>query len=207
MMPGPPRVLVLDNQDSFTFNVVQGLRAAGAATGVIESRRLSARALRAMKLDGLVISPGPGRPAGAGYSLAAVESLANRIPVWGICLGHQCLAELRGARLVNASRVMHGKTSIVYHRGQGLFAGLPDELEVMRYHSLLVDADSLTPQLELTAWTEDGEVMGVRCRETGAEGVQFHPESVLGDAVTGMLQAFVTRCTRSSVAALAGGSA
>jgi anthranilate synthase component 2 len=205
-MQRPPRILVLDNQDSFTFNLVQGLRAVGAATGVIDSRCRSARAWRAMKLDGLVISPGPGRPAGAGHSLAAMECLADRIPVWGICLGHQCLAELRGARLINAPSVMHGKTSIVYHRGQGLFAGLPDELEVMRYHSLLVDADSLPPQLELTAWTEDGEVMGLRCCETGAEGVQFHPESVLGDAVTGMIEAFASRCAGSSLATLAGES-
>lgn len=206
-MSGPPRVLVLDNRDSFTFNVVQGLRAAGAATGVIDSRRVSAPALRAMRLDGLVISPGPGRPADAGHSLAAIECLAERIPVWGICLGHQCLAELHGARLVHAPRVMHGKTSIVHHQGRGLFEGLPDGLEVMRYHSLLVDADSLPSRLELTAWTDEGEVMGLRCRESGAEGVQFHPESVLGDAVTGMLAAFVTRCTRTSLAVMAGGTA
>jgi anthranilate synthase/aminodeoxychorismate synthase-like glutamine amidotransferase len=204
-MSAVPRILVLDNQDSFTFNVVQGLRAAGAATGVLDSRALSARTVPAMRLDGLVISPGPGRPANAGYSLAAIKSLAGRIPVWGICLGHQCLAELRGARLVTAGRVMHGKTSVVVHDGHGLFEGLPQGVEVMRYHSLLVDSNSLPPQLELTAWTREGEVMGVRCRETGAEGVQFHPESVLGDAVTQMLAAFVARCQRSSPAALAGG--
>ena len=205
-MSSGPRILVLDNQDSFTFNVVQGLRAAGAATGVVDSRDVDAHDLNAMRLHGLVISPGPGRPANAGQSLAAIESLAGRIPVWGICLGHQCLAELRGARLIRASRVMHGKTSVVHHRGQGLFAGLPRHLEAMRYHSRLVDADSLPPQLELTAWTEEGEVMGLRCRETGAEGVQFHPESVLGDAVTSMLATFVSRCARSSLTALAGGS-
>lgn len=193
-MSGAPRILVLDNRDSFTFNVVQGLREAGAATGVVDSAAHPAGIDAGMRLEGLVVSPGPGRPASAGGSLKSLERFVGRIPVWGICLGHQCLAELHGARLVAADRVLHGRTSRVRHHGAGLFAGLDPELEVMRYHSLLVDPASVPPSLEVTAWTPEGEIMGLRCRQTGAEGVQFHPESVVGRSVRPMLRAFVQRC-------------
>ncbi|RKZ16874.1 anthranilate/aminodeoxychorismate synthase component II [bacterium] len=189
-----PRLLVLDNRDSFTFNVVQALRQAGAATGVVDSRAMDPADFVRLDIDGLVISPGPGRPQQAGYSLQALEYFAPRLPVLGVCLGHQCLAEARGARLVEADRILHGKSSIVQHDGAGLFAGLPPELEAMRYHSLLVHPDSLGPSLECTAWTAQGEVMGLRCKRTGAEGLQFHPESVIGDAGAGLFAAFVQRC-------------
>lgn len=194
-----PRVLVLDNRDSFTFNVVQALRHAGAATGVVDSARLSAADFPRLAIDGLVISPGPGRPATAGNSLAALESFAGRVPVLGVCLGHQCLAEWAGARLMHASRVMHGKSSRVSHDGQGLFEGLPPELEVMRYHSLLVDPESLPASVKLTAWTAAGEIMGLRCRRTGAEGVQFHPESVISGPAAGLLVNFVRACATAGI--------
>ncbi len=189
-----PRVLVLDNRDSFTFNVVQALRHAGAATGVVDSGAIQPADFDRLDIDGLVISPGPGRPQQAGNSLQALDHFAPRIPVLGVCLGHQCLAEARGARLVEAERILHGKSSVVQHDGAGLFAGLPHSFEAMRYHSLLVHADSLGPSLECTAWTAQGEVMGLRCKRTGAEGVQFHPESVIGDAGAGLFAAFVRRC-------------
>jgi anthranilate synthase component 2 len=192
-----PRVLVVDNRDSFTFNVVQALRAAGAATGVVDSRSVTADALARARLDGLVISPGPGRPEDAGCSVDALAALGRRIPVWGICLGHQCLAVARGGRVLSGGRVMHGKTSVVRHDGQGLFAGLPAELEVMRYNSLLVDPGSLPESLSVSAWTAEGEIMGLRCRLTGAEGVQFHPESVLSRAARPMFRTWVERCAQT----------
>lgn len=186
-----PRILVLDNRDSFTFNVVQALREAGAATGVVEAgTALPGR----MRLDGLVISPGPGHPDDAPASMDALRRWEGRIPVWGICLGHQCLAVLQGARLVRAARILHGKTCRVDHDGQGLFTGLPARLDVMRYHSLLVEEATLPATLEVTARTAEGEIMGLRCRRSGAEGVQFHPESVAGTAARAMFASFVERC-------------
>ena len=190
-----PRILVVDNRDSFTGNVVQALREAGAATGVVDSRRVSVEEVSGMYLDGLVISPGPGRPDEAGCSSALIEALATRMPVWGICLGHQCLAESHGARIERGEQVVHGKTCVVEHDRAGLFAGLPDRIEVMRYNSLLVDPGSLPPGLAVSAWSEDGLVMGLRCVRTGAEGVQFHPESVMSAAARPMFEAFVRRCS------------
>jgi anthranilate synthase/aminodeoxychorismate synthase-like glutamine amidotransferase len=199
-MMAAPRVLVVDNRDSFTFNVVQALREAGAATGVVDARAVTADNLRRARLDGLVVSPGPGRPQEAGCSTEAIGALADRIPVWGICLGHQCLAVAHGGAVVSGGQVMHGKTSVVRHDGQGLFSGLPDELEVMRYNSLLVDPASLPDRLAVSAWTSEGEVMGLRCRITGAEGVQFHPESVLSGAARPMFRTWVERCARTVAA-------
>lgn len=194
-----PRILVLDNRDSFTANVVQALREAGAATGVVDSRRVTVDQVAAMSLDGLVISPGPGRPADAGCSSAVVQAIAAHLPVWGICLGHQCLAEVRGARVVRARRVVHGKTSRVRHDGTGLFDGLPGELEVMRYNSLVVDPESVPSGLVVIAWTDEGEVMAVRCARTGAEGVQFHPESVMSAHARPMFDSFVRRCANRAM--------
>jgi anthranilate synthase/aminodeoxychorismate synthase-like glutamine amidotransferase len=195
-----PRILVIDNRDSFTFNVVQALRESGAATGIVDARDVSAETVAAMRLDGLVISPGPGRPADAGCSGEAIRLLAPRVPVWGICLGHQCLATARGGRVVRAERIAHGKTSTVRHDGAGLFEGLADELEVMRYNSLLVDPGFPGTGLVVSAWTETGEVMGLRCTRTGAEGVQFHPESVMSAAARPMFDNFVRRCGRRAMA-------
>ena len=194
-----PRVLVIDNRDSFTFNVVQALREAGAATGVVDSRALEATDVAAMDLDGVVVSPGPGRPEEAGCSGSVIDLLAPQLPVWGICLGHQCLALLHGGRIVRAARVVHGKTSTLHHDGAGLFNGLPSRLEVMRYNSLLVDPGSLPPELVVSAWTEDGEVMGLRCTRTGAEGVQFHPESVMSPLARPMFDSFVRRCANRAM--------
>jgi anthranilate synthase component 2 len=189
-----PRILVLDNRDSFTFNVVQALRLAGAATGVVDSRSLDPERIAPLRLDGLVVSPGPGRPEHAGASEQIMQRLAPRIPVWGICLGHQCLAHLHDATIVPSKRIHHGKTSVLRHLDTGLFAGLPEDLEVMRYNSLVVDPDSLPDRLRVTAWTDEGEVMAICDRETGAEGVQFHPESVLSTASGAMFANFVQRC-------------
>lgn len=194
-----PRILVVDNRDSFTNNVVQALRESGAATGVVDSRRITASQVARMSLDGVVISPGPGRPAEAGCSNALVEALAPLLPVWGICLGHQCLAEVRGARIVRGDRVVHGKTSKVRHDGSGLFDGLPTQLEVMRYNSLVVDPGSVPAGLVVSAWSEDGEVMALRCSRTGAEGVQFHPESVMSVSARPMFDAFVRRCANRAM--------
>jgi anthranilate synthase/aminodeoxychorismate synthase-like glutamine amidotransferase len=193
MMGRRPRIMVLDNRDSFSGNVLQALREVGAAAGMVDVFDHPGGLAPALRLDGLVISPGPGRPADVAGSTASLARWSPRIPTWGICLGHQCLAELHGARLVSATKILHGKTSRVFHSGTGLFAGLDPELEVMRYHSLLVDRASLPGSLDITAWTAEGEIMGLRCRETGAEGVQFHPESVIGASVRRMFLAFVLR--------------
>lgn len=191
-MKARPRLLVLDNRDSFTWNIVQALRAAGAATGVVDAHAVGD--FSTLHIDGLVISPGPGTPDEAGRSIAAIEYFAPRIPVLGVCLGHQCLAIWRGARLVRAARIVHGKTSRVDHDGAGLFRDLPQGIEVMRYHSLIVDPASLPDTLVRTAWTAADEIMGLRCVYTGAEGVQFHPESVASAAAVPILTAFVARC-------------
>lgn len=194
-----PRILVIDNRDSFTFNVVQALRGCGAATGVVGARDVSADALAAMRIDGLVVSPGPGRPADAGCSEEAIRLIAPRLPVWGICLGHQCLSTARGGRVVRAGQIAHGKTSTVRHDGTGLFDGLAAELEVMRYNSLLVDPVFPGTDLVVSAWTGSGEVMGLRCTRTGAEGVQFHPESVMSAAARPMFDNFVRRCANRAM--------
>jgi anthranilate synthase/aminodeoxychorismate synthase-like glutamine amidotransferase len=196
----PPRILVIDNRDSFTGNVVHALRESGAAAGVVDSRRITVGQISAMSLDGLVISPGPGQPADAGCSNELIEALAPHVPVWGICLGHQCLAAVRGARIIRGPKPVHGKTCVVEHDDTGLFCGLPDRIETMRYNSLLVDPASLPASLVVSAWTEDGLVMGLRCATTGAEGVQFHPESIMSGDARPMFDAFVLRCaTRASV--------
>ena len=173
-----PRVLVLDNLDSFTFNLVQALQALCAEVAVRRSDRSSLASLRRVKASHLLVSPGPGRPEAAPLSLAALKAFAGRLPVLGVCLGHQALAAAFGARVVNAPRLLHGKTSKIRHLGAGLFKGLPQGFRATRYHSLLVDPGTLPPELAVTAWTAEGELMGLR-HASGAEGVQFHPESIL----------------------------
>jgi anthranilate synthase component 2 len=173
-----PRVLVLDNLDSFTFNLVQALQALGAEVAVRRSDRSSLASLSRVKASHLLVSPGPGRPEASPLSLAALKAFAGRLPVLGVCLGHQALAAAFGARVVNAPRLLHGKTSKIRHLGAGLFKGLPQGFRATRYHSLLVDPGTLPPDLAVTAWTAEGELMGLR-HASGAEGVQFHPESIL----------------------------
>lgn len=178
MQPAKPRVLVLDNLDSFTYNLVQAMQALGAEVDVRRAGRSSLAGLRRLKATHLLVSPGPGTPEAAGLSLEAIRAFAGRLPVLGVCLGHQALATAFGGKVVRAERLLHGKTSRIQHRGQGLFHGLPQGFKATRYHSLVVDPGTLPPDLAITAWTRQGEVMGLR-HVSGAEGVQFHPESIL----------------------------
>lgn len=173
------RMLLIDNYDSFTYNVVQAFAALGADVTVHRNDAITVE--EALKLDPthLVISPGPGRPENAGVSLAMIAAFAERAPVLGVCLGHQCLVHHFGGDIVRAERLMHGKTSMAKHDGKKLFEGLPQPFEVGRYHSLCAQRESLPDVLELTAETDRGEIMGVRHKTLPLEGVQFHPESVL----------------------------
>ena len=173
------RMLLIDNYDSFTYNVVQAFAALGADVSVHRNDAISVEAALELDPTHLVISPGPGRPEDAGVSLAMIDAFAQRVPVLGICLGHQCLVQHFGGEIVRAERLMHGKTSMTRHDGKTIFAGLPQLLEVGRYHSLCALRESLPDMLELTAETERGEIMGVRHKTLPLEGVQFHPESVL----------------------------
>ncbi len=176
---GAPLVLVVDNYDSFTFNLVQYLGELGARTLVVKNDALDADGVEAAGADGLLISPGPCTPNEAGVSLAAIERLAGKIPVLGVCLGHQAIGQVFGGKVVRAERLMHGKTSPIEHEGAGVFSGLPTPFTATRYHSLLVERHSLPDELEITAWTREGEIMGLRHRTFDVQGVQFHPESIL----------------------------
>ncbi len=173
------RVLVIDNYDSFTYNLVQALATLGANVVVRRHDEIAAAELEEMQLTHLVISPGPGRPENAGVSMSAIETLLHRIPILGVCLGHQALAAVFGGTVRAAQRLMHGKQSQIYHDGRTLFEGLPNPLSAGRYHSLAVAEESLPPELTVSAYTSDGEIMGIRHNALPVEGVQFHPESVL----------------------------
>ena len=175
-----PRLLMIDNYDSFTYNLVQYLGELGAEVETLRNDAAPAEALVAKGPDGVVISPGPGRPEDAGVSVAALRAFgAAGIPVLGVCLGHQALGLVAGGRIVRARTLMHGKTSQIFHEGEGVFRGLPRPFEATRYHSLVIESATCPPVLEVTARTADGEIMGVRHRELPLEGVQFHPESIL----------------------------
>lgn len=173
------RMLLIDNYDSFTYNLVQAFAALGADVIVHRNDAISVDDAKAIEPTHLVISPGPGRPEDAGVSLEMIGAFADRVPVLGVCLGHQCLVHHFGGDIVRADRLMHGKTSMAKHDGKTLFEGLSQPFEVGRYHSLCAEHDSLPEELELTAETDRGEIMGVRHRSLPLEGVQFHPESVL----------------------------
>jgi anthranilate synthase component II len=187
------RVLVIDNYDSFVYNLVQYLGELGAEPLVHRHDELTLDEIEALDPDAVLISPGPGRPEDAGLSNDVIRHFAGRRPVLGVCLGHQCIGEVYGADVVRAPEIMHGKTSLIRHTGVGVFAGLPSPLEATRYHSLVVDRDSVPAELEVTAWTDDGTVMGLRHREHPVEGVQFHPESVLTAAGHDLLRNFLAR--------------
>jgi para-aminobenzoate synthetase component II len=174
-----PRVLVVDNYDSFTFNLVQCLRALGAECFVVENDRTTVAAVQALEADGILISPGPGAPEGAGITLELIRELAGARPLLGVCLGHQAIACAFGGRVSRAAAPVHGKVSSVTHDGRGIFRDLPSPLEATRYHSLLVERDGLPSSLEVSAQTSSGEIMGLRHRELPLEGLQFHPESIL----------------------------
>jgi anthranilate synthase/aminodeoxychorismate synthase-like glutamine amidotransferase len=174
-----PRVLVVDNYDSFVYNLVQELGELGAEPVVYRNDAIDVAGIRATRPDAVLISPGPGRPEHGGVSLEAIGVLAGEIPVLGVCLGHQCIGQAFGGVIVAAPHLMHGKTSEIHHDGKGLFAGLPNPFVATRYHSLVVRPDSVPDELEVTATSTDGVVMGLRHRSLPVEGVQFHPESVL----------------------------
>jgi anthranilate synthase/aminodeoxychorismate synthase-like glutamine amidotransferase len=172
-------ILLIDNYDSFTYNLVQAFLVLGAKVDVYRNDQITVEQALALQPTHLVISPGPGRPDDAGISLAMIAAFERRIPILGVCLGHQSLVQYYGGRIVAAARLMHGKTSMIQHDGNVLFAGLSQPCEVGRYHSLAAERDNIPAVLQVTARTDDGEIMGVRHRELPVEGVQFHPESVL----------------------------
>jgi anthranilate synthase/aminodeoxychorismate synthase-like glutamine amidotransferase len=187
------RILVIDNYDSFVYNLVQYLGQLGAEPIVHRNDAIDVATARAVAPDGLLISPGPGRPENAGVSCALIDELGASTPVLGVCLGHQCIGHVFGAEVVR-NRVMHGKTSEVTHDGRGVFAGLPDPVVATRYHSLVVSADSVPPVLEATAWSEDGTLMGLRHRNLPIEGVQFHPESILTESGHRLMANWLAAC-------------
>jgi anthranilate synthase component 2 len=191
-------ILMLDNYDSFTWNLVQYLQALGAEVKVVRNDELSVDEIEALDPAGVVISPGPCTPNEAGVSLELIRRLGDRIPILGVCLGHQSIGQAYGGDVIRAGRIMHGKTSRIRHTGRGVFAGLPDGYEATRYHSLVVDRNTLPETLEVTAWTEneDGsieEIMGLRHRDFPVEGVQFHPESILTEHGHALLKNFLAR--------------
>jgi anthranilate synthase/aminodeoxychorismate synthase-like glutamine amidotransferase len=195
MMPpagrSPPRLLLVDNYDSFTYNLVQAFLVLGADVRVHRNDSLSLDEALALAPSHLCVSPGPGTPSEAGISKDLIRAFAGRIPVLGVCLGHQAVVEVYGGSVVRAERLMHGKTSGIEHDGRGLFQGLPNPFEAGRYHSLIARKDCVPESLEITAWTPEGEVMGVRHRELAVEGVQFHPESILTPQGPRLLAAFL----------------
>ncbi len=179
MTAATPRLLLIDNYDSFTYNLVQAFLVLGADVLVHRNDQITVDQARALAPTHLCISPGPGTPHDAGVSMDMIRAFAGKLPVLGVCLGHQSIVEVFGGHVVRAGRLMHGKTSPVQHDGRGVFADAPQPLQVGRYHSLIAQPETLPPLLEVTARTAEGEIMGVRHRELVVEGVQFHPESVL----------------------------
>jgi anthranilate synthase component 2/para-aminobenzoate synthetase component 2 len=173
------RILLIDNYDSFTYNLVQAFLVLGAEVDVHRNDQITVAAAQSTNFSHLVISPGPGRPLDAGVSLDMIAAFETQVPILGVCLGHQSLVQHYGGRIVSAARLMHGKTSMIEHDGKTVFAGLPQPCEVGRYHSLAAERTNIPDVLEVTARTSGGEIMGVRHRELPVEGVQFHPESVL----------------------------
>jgi len=184
-------VLVVDNYDSFVYNLVQYLGELGAEPVVHRNDAITVDEAEALRPDAVVISPGPGRPADAGISNSVIERVGRHTPLLGVCLGHQCIGEVFGGEVVRAPQIMHGKTSLVRHRGVGVMAGLSDPFEATRYHSLVVEPSSLPDVLEVTAETDDGVIMGLRHRTLPIEGVQFHPESILTGEGKALLANFV----------------
>jgi len=189
-------LLMIDNYDSFTYNLVQYFGELGADVRVTRNDQISVAEIEKLAPEKIVISPGPCTPNEAGVSVEAIKAFAGRIPILGVCLGHQSIGQAFGGRIVHAGEIMHGKTSMIYHRDEGVFRGLSNPLEATRYHSLVIEKDSLPDCLEVTAWTgsaegEVEEIMGVRHRELPVEGVQFHPESILTEHGHDMLKNFL----------------
>ena len=192
-------ILMLDNYDSFTYNLVQYLGELEAEVHVVRNDQVTVEDIEELKPAGIVVSPGPCTPDEAGVSVELIQRLAHRLPIFGVCLGHQALGQAYGGQVTRARQVMHGKTSVIRHTGRGVFENLDDPLTATRYHSLIVARDGLPDDFEITAWTEteDGEmdeIMGLIHTPTGAEGVQFHPESILSEHGHEMLRTFLKRC-------------
>ena len=172
-------VLMIDNYDSFTYNLVQYLGALGANVRVYRNDKITLESIGRMKPSKILISPGPGRPENAGISCDLIRKFAGKIPILGVCLGHQAIGYVYGGRIVGAIKLMHGKTSLIYHNRKGIFSGIPNPFEATRYHSLIVEKSSLPCILEITAWTKKNEIMGLKHKDFPLWGVQFHPESIL----------------------------
>lgn len=194
-------LLMIDNYDSFTYNLVQYFGELGAKVKVVRNDEITLEQIAALKPDQLVISPGPCSPAEAGISVAAIREFAGKLPILGVCLGHQSIGAAFGGRIVHAQQLMHGKTSPVHHLDAGVFRGLPNPLTCTRYHSLAIERTTLPDCLDVTAWTEDGEIMGVRHKTLDVEGVQFHPESILTERGHDLLRNFLERSDGLPVAA------
>ena len=191
------RILVLDNYDSFTYNLVQYLGELGAEPVVVRNDSMSVTELLALKPDAVLLSPGPGRPENSGVLCEAITAFAGVVPVLGVCLGHQAIGHVYGAQVVSAPELLHGKTSEVHHTGEGIFAGSPSPITATRYHSLIIERESLPAELVVTAHTQDGMIMGVRHRTLDVEGVQFHPESILTTRGHDLLKVFVEKAKRT----------
>jgi anthranilate synthase component 2 len=185
------KVLMVDNYDSFTFNIVQYFGELGAEVEVFRNDEITLDGIAARKPDRLVISPGPCSPAEAGISVAAIQHFAGQLPILGVCLGHQSIGAAFGGQIIRAQALMHGKTSVITTTQEGVFAGLPERFTVNRYHSLAIERASIPACLKVTAWTDDGEIMGVRHTELDIQGVQFHPESILTEHGHAMLKNFL----------------
>ena len=188
-----PRLVLVDNYDSFTFNLVQFLGELGARVEVFRNDAIDVAGIRALRPHGVVLSPGPCTPDQAGVTLATIEALGGQLPILGVCLGHQAIGQAYGGRVVRNARIVHGKASPVRHRRRGLYAGLPSPFAAGRYHSLVVERETLPRQLEVTAWTDEGEIMGLRHRKLEVEGVQFHPESILTEGGKALLGNWLAR--------------
>jgi anthranilate synthase/phosphoribosyltransferase len=194
-------ICIIDNYDSFVYNIVQALASLGAAHFVCRNDRMSMAELELTRPTGLVVSPGPGAPVDAGISTTAIGRFAGRIPILGVCLGHQCIGEYFGARVRRARRPMHGKLSTIFHDGRGLMTRVPASMQAVRYHSLVLDHDSMPDDLEVTAIAADGEIMGVRHQQFPIESVQFHPESIFTPTGLLIIENFYRQVTAHSVRA------
>lgn len=185
-------LLMIDNYDSFTYNLVQYFGELGETVEVFRNDEITLERIKALKAQRIVISPGPCTPNEAGVSLSLLKEYGGQVPTLGVCLGHQSIGQAFGGKIVHAKQIMHGKTSLIYHHNIGVFQGLPNPFTATRYHSLVIERESLPDCLEITAWTEDGEIMGVRHKLLPIEGVQFHPESVLSEQGHQLLKNFLT---------------
>jgi anthranilate synthase/aminodeoxychorismate synthase-like glutamine amidotransferase len=184
-------ILLIDNYDSFTYNLAQMLEQMDQEIKIFRNDRIDIQGIEALGPSALMVSPGPGTPADSGVSIEAIHNLGPNIPVLGVCLGHQAIAAVYGAKVIRAARIMHGKTSMIYHDGRSIYCNLTNPFEAVRYHSLIVETKSLPDCLEVSAWTAAGEIMGIRHRKHPVEGVQFHPESILTKSGPNLLRNFL----------------